>query len=152
MIYRVQIPQGSIMKSVLFFFYPEYISSEHFCFFKAENRSHDNLIHTQSIWISTRFNILEIPSMQLDISMGAAFQRLILLMISSLEVPLPLFLLSGLNWPIIPETIGSRSEFIKQPTLPSYYWLTKWFVILSNSFSMLGQRYCSPVQASLTVS
>lgn len=152
MIYRVQIPQGSVMKSVLFFLYPEYISSEHLCVLKAENRSHNNLIHTQSIWISTRFNVLEIPSMQLDISMGAALQILILLMICSLELPPPLFLFSGLNWPIIPETIGSRSEFIKQPTLPSYYWLAKWFVILSNSFSMVGQRYCRPVHAPLTVS
>lgn len=147
MIYRVEIPQGSVMKSVLFFFHPEYISPEHLCFLKTENRADNKHIQAQSFWISTRFNVLEIPSMRLDISM-----LLIQLMISSLELLLPLFFFSGLNWPIIPQTIGSRSEFIKHLTLPSYYWLAKWFVILSNSFSMVGQRYCRPVHTRLTVS
>lgn len=74
------------------------------CAFWRQRMSHNNLIHTQSIWISTRFNVLKILSMQLDISMGAALQILILLMIFSLELPPPLFLFSGLNWSIIPKT------------------------------------------------
>ncbi len=66
--------------------------------------------------------------------------------------PPPLFLFSGLNFDQSFLRLGSRSEFIKQPTLPSYYWLAKWFVIWSNSFSMVGQRYYRPVHTPLTVS
>lgn len=43
------------------------------CLLKAKNRAHNNRIQTQSIWISTRFNVLEIPRMQLDISMETCF-------------------------------------------------------------------------------
>lgn len=110
------------------------------CLLKRENRVHNNRSNqTQSIWISTRLNVLEIPRMRLDISMETCFS------VGShsswspaLSCHFLCFCSSGLNWPIIPQIIGSRSEFIKQPTLLSYYWFAKWFVILSNSFSMVG--------------
>lgn len=66
-------PSGVLNEISAFLLLPRIHIIRTLCLLKAKNRAHNNLIHAQNIWILTRFNILEIPRMQLDISMETCF-------------------------------------------------------------------------------